>query len=407
LEAIHARLKAMAEATAAPAVQWSAWTNAYDQKVKTTTADRDALAGLLDPTGRKEKETRLAELKAQQWLSEQRDAVWADVIRLKRVGTVEAAVRSTSTSQLTTKSNDIGESELAKGYCDRFNAELQALGGHSLPVRMSYRSQGKGAFTFYVELKDAQGAQKNREILSEGEQRIMALAAFLADATGLERGMPVIFDDPISSLDQRFEEAVAKRLVDLAERRQVIVFTHRLSLMVLLQNASKQRTKLDQSAVSVAVESIARDGSKTGMPAQINTFSLKPQSGLGQMVSSIGQLKKLDPPLKELALKAACSNFRILVERSVEDELCSGVINRYRREINTLNKLQRLSAITPTDCALIDGMMTKYSAFEHSQPTDTPSWLPGPDELLKDVQDMLEWCKEFGKRAETAAKPKA
>ena len=50
----------MAEATAAPAVQWSVWTNAYDQKVKTTSADRDALAGLLDPTGRKEKESRLA-----------------------------------------------------------------------------------------------------------------------------------------------------------------------------------------------------------------------------------------------------------------------------------------------------------------------------------------------------------
>jgi hypothetical protein len=29
------------------------------------------------------------------------------------------------------------------------------------------------------------------------------------------------------------------------------------------------------------------------MPAQINTFSLKPQSGLNQMISSIGQLKKL------------------------------------------------------------------------------------------------------------------
>ena len=197
-EAIHARLKAMAEATAAPAVQWSVWTNAYDQKVKTTSADRDALAGLLDPTGRKEKESRLAELKAQQWLSEQRDAVWADVIRLKRVGTVEAAVRSTSTSQLTTKSNDIGESELAKGYCDRFNAELRALGGHSLPVRMSYRSQGKGAFTFYVELKDAQGAQKNREILSEGEQRIVALAAFL--------GFTPVFTDTYEKADQGHEE---------------------------------------------------------------------------------------------------------------------------------------------------------------------------------------------------------
>lgn len=405
LEAIHTRLKAMLEATAAPSVEWSVWTNAYDQKVKTTGAERDALAGLLDPKGRKEKETRLTELKAQQWLSEQRDAVWADVVRLKRVATVETAVKSTWTGPLTTKSNEIGQLELAKGYCDRFNAELQALGGNLLPVRIAYRAQGKGAFTFYVELKDALGSHKNREILSEGEQRIVALAAFLADATGLERGMPVIFDDPISSLDQRFEEAVAKRLVELAEHRQVIVFTHRLSLMVLLQSAAKQRANFDQSTVKVAVESIARDGSKTGMPAQINTFSLKPQSGLNQMVSSIGQLKKLDPPLKELALKAACSNFRILVERSVEDDLCSGVINRYRREINTLNKLQRLSAITPADCALIDGMMTKYSAFEHSQPMDTPSWLPDPDELLKDVQDMLEWCKTFNDRAKAAASP--
>ena len=80
----------------------------------------------------------------------------------------------------------------------------------------------------------------------------------------------------------------------------MIVFTHRLSLMVLLQSAAKQRANLDQPTVKVAVESIARDGSRTGMPAQINTFSLKPQSGLNQMISSIGQLKKLDPPLKNL-----------------------------------------------------------------------------------------------------------
>lgn len=406
LEAIHARLKAMTEATSAPNVDWSLWTRAYDQKVKTTTAERDALALLLDPKGRAEKESRLGELKAHQWLAGQRDAVWAEVVRLKRVATVDAAIKSTLTGPLTSKSNEIGQLELAKGYCDRFNAELQSLGGHVLPVRMSHQTEGKGAFTFYVELKDAAGRAKNREILSEGEQRIVALAAFLADATGLKQGMPVIFDDPISSLDQRYEEAVARRLVDLAEHRQVIVFTHRLSLMVLLQNAAELRSKIGLSPIKVMVKSIARDGSRTGVPAQINTFSLKPQSGFGQMVNSIGELKKLDASLKEIALKAACSNFRILVERSVEDELCSGIVNRYRREIKTLNKLGRLNAITPEDCALIDGMMTKYSAFEHSQPTDTPTWLPEPDDLLADVKAMLAWTKDFSQRAEAAAKPK-
>lgn len=161
---------------------------------------------------------------------------------------------------------------------------------------MAYRAQGKGAFTFYIELKDSHGSPKSRDILSEGEQRIVALAAFLADATGLKQGIPVIFDDPISSLDQRYEEMFAKRLADLAENRQVIVLTHRLSLMVLLQNAADQRAKLDQSAVKVAVASIARDGSKTGMPAQINTFSLKPKEGLNNMVKEIAELKKLDAP---------------------------------------------------------------------------------------------------------------
>ena len=52
---------------------------------------------------------------------------------------------------------------------------------------------------------------------------------------------------------------------------------------------------------------------------------------------------------------------------------------------------------------MINGMMTKYSAFEHSQPTETPTWLPDPDELLVDVQAMLDWIKAFDKRAKEAA----
>lgn len=407
-QGINARINAMGNAIAlsdVPAIGWPLWTDALASTIATTTHQRDALATLLDPAGRAQKEVRLRELKAQEWLAGQLEAVKVEVERLKKLAIVTKALPSTKTGPLTTKSNEIGRLELAQGYCDRFNAELQVLGGGSLPVRMNHKSSGKGVYSFFIELKDSTSSVKNREVLSEGEQRIVALAAFIADATGADRGLPVIFDDPISSLDQRYEETVAKRLVDLAEQRQVIVLTHRLSLMVLLQNAAEQRAKLDQSAVEVAVESIARDGRRTGMPAQINSFSLKPKEGFGNMVNEIGQLKKLDSPLKELALKAACSNFRILVERSVEDDLCSGIVVRYRREIKTLNKLKRLNAITPADCALIDGMMSKYSAFEHSQSMDTPSWLPEPDLLLADVQAMLDWTKEFNKRAEAAAKP--
>lgn len=403
---IDARLKAMtcaADLTDVPSVTWSVWTDALGHAVAKKTAQRDTLAVLLDPTGRSQKEARLRELRAQEWLAGQIEAVKAEVVRLKRLATVEAAIQLTQTRLLTIKSNEIGEAELAKGFCDRFNAELHALGGSALPVRMKHRAEGKGVYSFYIELKDATTPVRNREILSEGEQRIVALAAFLADATGADRGLPVIFDDPISSLDQRYEEAVAKRLVELAENRQVIVFTHRLSLMVLLRNVAGQRPEVGLSPLEVNIVSIGRDGTSTGVPATIDVFSLAPKAGFGQMISSIGAIKKYDAPLRALALKEACSNFRILVERSVEDHLCSGIINRYRREIRTLGKLNRLNAITPDDCALINGMMTKYSAFEHSQPMEAPAWLPEADELLADVQSMSEWIKAFDQRAKDAA----
>ena len=67
------------------------------------------------------------------------------------------------------------------------------------------------------------------EVLSEGESKIVSIAAFLADVTGKSKKAPFIFDDPISSLDQNFEEAVVQRLIELSHDKQVLIFTHRLS----------------------------------------------------------------------------------------------------------------------------------------------------------------------------------
>ena len=77
-------------------------------------------------------------------------------------------------------------------------------------------------------------------VLSEGEFRIVSLAAFLADTEGRGSKTPFIFDDPISSLDQVYEEATALRLIELSQSRQVIVFTHRLSLVGFLEKYAEK-----------------------------------------------------------------------------------------------------------------------------------------------------------------------
>jgi len=63
------------------------------------------------------------------------------------------------------------------------------------------------------------------DILSEGEQKAIALAEFLTELQ-LDLGRsPVIFDDPVNSLDHRMIDEVAKRLIRLSKTRQLSILT--------------------------------------------------------------------------------------------------------------------------------------------------------------------------------------
>ncbi|HAY43448.1 MAG TPA: chromosome segregation protein SMC [Micrococcaceae bacterium] len=336
--AIDARISALKTASDladVPSVNWSAWHAAHAKQTADLELERDQLAGLIDVEGRKASQERLLELRGKEWLAANVSGIKAEVRRLTEVAKLDGAIRLTATNALTAKNNEVASAELAQGFCDRFNAEMRKLGGKGLPVVMNHKSQGKGRFTFCAELLAPKKPVQNREVLSEGEQRLIALAAFLADATGSDRSIPIVFDDPISSLDQRFEEAVAARIAELAESRQVIVFTHRLSLMALLQDAHEKRVEKGSKA-RCKVIAIGREGHQTGVPSSVDTFSLKPKPGLGQLVSDMGAAKKLEPKFKQMALKDACSTFRILVERTVEIHRCANIVGRFRREIKTM-----------------------------------------------------------------------
>lgn len=100
----------------------------------------------------------------------------------------------------------------------------------------------------------------------------------------------------------------------------------------------------------------------------------------------------------EILLKSICSDFRTLVERSIENDLLCGVVQRFQRPVHTL-KLKELAKLKDTDCNLLDSLMTKYSGFEHSQPTESPVELPKPDDLLADMTSLKEWREDYAKRS--------
>ncbi|MFI5298650.1 MAG: chromosome segregation protein SMC [Polyangiales bacterium] len=356
-------------------------------------------------------EERLKVLQAREWLAPQLENVRSEVRRLVSDGVLAKAIALTKTNALTTKKNELADEELARGYQERFRRELELLGGKRIRVEPAPVKEGKGKVSFNVVLKGAQRAAAAGLVLSDGEQRVVALAAFLADIAGNGYPTPFVFDDPISSLDQDFEERVVARLVELARTRQVIVFTHRLSLTTLLDEAVTGATKLVKpmgkvAPLTIGNQTLRRLGTDIGFvgilsvhdasPKDACTKILDPKTGSAAEVKRLFAAKDIDGFNR--AMKAACSDFRILIERTVEKVLVGDIVSRFRRSIQTLGRIGTLAKVSHRDCEYIDDLMTKYSCFEHSQSDEVSTWLPEPDEFNTDVTALLTWIRDFEKR---------
>lgn len=349
---------------------------------------------------REEIKKKLNSLQARKWLSEHRAAIDEEVTRLKLLNQIKKAKRSADTTALSRKKGELAETLITDAFVQRFNAELKVLGASQVKVELVKSRVSKGRVLHKLQLRGA--SQRGlADVLSEGENRIVSIAAFLADVTGKSNQAPFIFDDPISSLDQTYEEAVVQRLIELSQGKQVIVFTHRLSLLGTVRHFAEKKT------IKPDVVSIRSTDRGTGEPAPIPLSQGEIKSALNTLMNQRYQDAKKasddgDFDRAERELKSICSDFRILVERAIENDLLCGIVQRFQRPVHSL-KLKDLAKLKDTDCNLLDSLMTKYSGFEHSQPAESPVELPKPDELLADMTSLKSWREEYTKRSATPA----
>ena len=220
------------------------------------------------------------------------------------------------------------------------------------------------------------------------------MAAFFADATGRDELTPIIIDDPISSLDLNFEESATKRIVEIAKTRQVIVFTHRISLLVGMGEACNAN---DVPVKEMHIRSAAKG---KGIPDFEETYHGKVKAQLGGLKDRLVKARKMDVDSAEYrdCIGRICQQFRICVERSVEDELLLGIVRRFHRSIRTSNLVMKLPAIEEKDCKIVDDMMTKYSFIEHSQPSDALILQYSLEEIEADIQAFIDWISEYKKK---------
>jgi energy-coupling factor transporter ATP-binding protein EcfA2 len=165
------------------------------------------------------------ELRARKWLVSHQQTVINDIERRKRYAAYSLCIEETRTHLITQKSTAVTKIAVSQKLKQSFKNELANLAFHHVEVELREVGGAEGVLYHKLLLTRAPGVELPK-VVSEGEQRCLSIAAFFAELSTADDPSGIVFDDPVSSLDYKWREAVARRLVQEAKSRQVIVFTH-------------------------------------------------------------------------------------------------------------------------------------------------------------------------------------
>jgi energy-coupling factor transporter ATP-binding protein EcfA2 len=337
------------------------------------------------PAERQQKKQLLADLEARTKLFELLPGVLDAIEWHKRDHAFKEAIKACSTRAVTAKASELYEAHVTEELRAAFSNELRKLGLGKLEVALEMTGQ-KGARMQQLKLRTAAPYARSKisDILSEGEQRVIAMALFLAEV-GIEPGRSgLIFDDPVSSLDHVRREKIAERLALEAKQRQIIVFMHDLAFAWAL------KTSAEENGVAAVDRHVFAAGLKKGICGDGLPFEGK---RLGARVNALREQGKLAKKVLEEEhnhdryndiVRNGYRRMRDTWELLIEEHLFAGTVKRFRRAIET-SKLRYVSVDDAEVSAVYNGM-TRCSSFTHEGGAEAPPALPEPLEFLADIE---------------------
>ena len=361
--------------------------------------EAEGLEKAADEKARSTLQQEFDELDSRLKLSKLKAAILSGIenyILAEKLSKCQSAIK---TNTITKKSTELAEKVISKELADALNNEFKVFGAGNLHVSLASRSvKGKTLHKLKLELPQSRSPG---EILSEGEQRAIALGSFLAEVN-ISRGTGgIIFDDPVSSLDHKRRERVAQRLVQEASKRQVIVLTHDVYFLCILMEEA------DRISVPITTQSLSKRPEGFGVAdPQLPFETMNTKSRVGALRVMHQQIVKLHKNGDETELKKKTVDcyrqLRITWERAVEEILFQNVVLRFRKGIST-QPLVRVVVDDP-DHRLIERAMAKCSNYAHDQALMGGTVVPEPDELLADINSLGDWRVSVIKRAKDVEK---
>ena len=366
------------------------------KKIEVVNEEALALEKSLDDKTKATMLARFGELDARLRFAPTVDQFLARVELLKKSERLRRCANSLETIHISSKAKELAQSAVSETLERELNAEFKNLGVGTLSVSLTSRTK-KGEPIHKLKLNIPQASSLNA-VLSEGEQRAIAIGAFLVESRLSSSTDCLILDDPVSSLDTERREKVAARLVDVASTRQVIVFTHDLVF------ASQLQAEAIRAGVTIGTRTLARQESGYGVAEDGFPFEgANCKDRIGQLKAMHQKLdaehRKGNISLHRQLTRDAYTKLRLAWEHGVEEVVLNGVVERFRPSIET-NRLAGVSFADADYFSIADGM-TKCSKYAHDAPLASGIAVPDPQELLQDIMSLENWRSSVAARFKT------
>ena len=320
-----------------------------------------------------------------------------EIERKSRYAAYSLCIADTKTQAITRKSTTVTRDVVTQKLKQSFGAELSRLGFRHVEVELQEAGGAEGVLYHKLVLTRAPGVELPK-VVSEGEQRCLSIAAFFAELSTADDPSGIVFDDPVSSLDYKWREGVALRLVEEATTRQVIVFTHDIVFLLLLKQFAGEKCveQLDQYVQNLQVGA--------GVCAEeLPWVALKVSKRVGYLRKLLQDAQKLHRDGHHNAYESKATVIYGLLreawERGVEEVLLGGIVERFRPGLQTLH-LSDIADITEQDCRDVASAMTKCSRWlpGHDQAPAAVADVPEPDILATDITAFKDWIDRIRKR---------
>jgi len=348
-----------------------------------------------DPVVRRAMEQELAELEVRQRLSAQFRALEAFILDSQTYVTLSQCHSALNPAMVSRKLTALAGAHVTDALAASMNAELKALGyRRRVQPDLSGRTE-LGVTKVTLRLKNM--TAKASKILSEGEQRALGMAMFLAELESLPHTSAVIFDDPSTSLDHSYRRAIARRLVELSKNRQVLIFTHDAVFLTEIAMAC-QRAECTPSYKTVGWDD------SPGLVSQGLTWTtMDTKARLNDLRDRATALSASDDshPSDELErqIAAGYSSLRGTTERAIREVFLNNTVQPFSDVVS----VEAFGAVIGHPQGEWEQMLEIYDrACEATEAHDTPGErqlaLPSREELLIDIASIMELVREAMKR---------